>query len=220
MIQGPDRIWRTDIKPYNQVLALTQHMINEGMDNLYKRLETGEDGLVMPEPACCYYDEHTFIDGVVFGPPSVIIDADYANVKSLQLRILMKEGRLQLRKFNGIDPKTKRPSADVFNMVIDDWAVTVPVDVGFTRLDTETKRGKAVKERSAAKGKPDHSIYELLLDLSSMSLGNAKWSFGDWHEDDWCVNELQKKTRPAGWELGQPRNFVKLDESFQRSMEF
>lgn len=105
-------------------------MINEGMDNLYKRLETEEDGLVMPEPAFCYIDENNFIEGVVFGPPSVVIDADYANVKSVQFRILMKEGSLQLRKFNGIDPKTRRPKADIFTLAIENWTITAPVDVG------------------------------------------------------------------------------------------
>lgn len=53
-----------------------------------------------------------------------------------------------------------------------------------------------------------------------MSVGNAKWSFGNWHEDDWCVNELKQKIRPDGWKLGQPRRIMEVDESFRKSMEF
>lgn len=106
-------------------------MINQGIDNLYKRLETGEvvDGTKMPEPAACYADENNFIENVVFGPPTVIVKADYSNVRSVKFRIHMKTGDIQLRKFMGMDPKTKRPLAQVLTMSINDWIVTVPVDV-------------------------------------------------------------------------------------------
>ena len=102
--------------------------------------------------------------------------------------MLMKSGSLQVRKFMGIDPKTKKPSTQKLLLPINDWVVVVPIDVGkshcrrntflvlavtkasgFNKLDLNTPRGIAVQERSAAKGKPNHSIYELLMDLKSKS---------------------------------------------------
>ncbi|KAF7502138.1 hypothetical protein GJ744_006985 [Endocarpon pusillum] len=217
-----DRIWKMDIKPYDQVLALTQHMINQGIDNLYRRLETGEivDGAKLPEPAACYADENNFIEGVLFGAPTVVVKADYSNVRSVRFRILMKSGNIQLRRFLGMDKKTNRPLAEKLSMTINNWIVTVPVDVSFTEVDKNTPRGESIAKRSAAKGKPDHSIYELLMDLESMSLGNAKWEFGNWGEDDWMIGADNKKVRPAGWKLDQPRKFTDFSKDFQTTMEF
>lgn len=91
---------------------------------------------------------------------------------------------------------------------------------GFTEINKDTPRGKAVAERSAAKGKPDHSIYELLMDLQSMALDNATWEFGNWDDNDYLVATNNKKERPPGWKLGEPRRFVDLDKDFQTTMNF
>jgi len=105
-------------------------MINLGIDNLYKRLEVDDipEGK-KPEPASCYADENNYIDNVIFGPPTVTIKADYSNVTSVLFRMHIKSGNVQLRKFLGMDPVKKRPSAQVLTMDIADWYVTVPVDL-------------------------------------------------------------------------------------------
>jgi hypothetical protein len=198
-------------------------MINNGLSNLYKRLETGEvDGTNMPEPASAYADENNFMEDVMFGAPTVMILADYSNVRSVELALHFKSGHAQLRKFLGQDPKTKKPRAQVWKVDIADWVIKVPVDVGFVKVDPDTARGKAVTERSAAKGKPDHSIYELMMDLSSMSVGNAKWDMGTWNDEDYIVptDKPKEQFRPPGWKLGEPRKLTDFDKDFQITLEF
>ncbi|KAG9758075.1 hypothetical protein KCU73_g4085, partial [Aureobasidium melanogenum] len=216
-----DKIYKIKIDPYDQVLALTQHMINEGISNLYTRLQTGEvvDDATKPEPASCYVDEHNCAEDIVFGPPAVIVKADYSNVRSVQFRMSLLSGRFQLRKFMGMNPKTKRPMDEKLILDINDWHITVPVDVGFVEVDTSSPRGKAVAERSAAKDKPDHSIYELLLDLQSMALDNAVWELGRWSDADWTTGQDGKRVRPEGFKLDEPRSFVDLQKTYQTIME-
>ncbi|KAH0372775.1 hypothetical protein KCU65_g920, partial [Aureobasidium melanogenum] len=216
-----DKIYRIKIDPYDQVIALTQHMINEGISNLYTRLQTDEldNGVTKLEPANCYVDEHNFVNDVVFGPPAVIIKADYSNVRSVQFRMSLLSGTFQLRKYIGMNPKTKRPIDEKLVLDINDWHITVPVDVGFVEVDPNTSRGKAVKERSAAKDKPDHSIYELLLDLQSMALDNAVWELGSWSDADWATGQDGKQVRPEGFKLGEPRQFVDFQKTYQTIME-
>ena len=91
---------------------------------------------------------------------------------------------------------------------------------GFTEVNRDTPRGKAIAERSAAKGKPNYSIYELLLDLESMSFGDAIWEFGNWGNDDWMEGPDGTEIRPPGWEPGKPRQFTELSQDFQTTMEF
>ncbi|KAL5610296.1 hypothetical protein FOVSG1_004977 [Fusarium oxysporum f. sp. vasinfectum] len=91
---------------------------------------------------------------------------------------------------------------------------------GFVALDKTTPRGKAVLGRSAAKGKPDHSIMEFLLDLESMAWGDGSWEFGDWGENDWMIDQDGKRHCPPGWKLRAPRTYTDLHPDFQRSLEF
>lgn len=105
-------------------------MINQGISNLYTRLETGEDGVKMPEPAECYADENNYIQGVVFGAPAVVIQADYTNLKSVQFQMRMKSGEMQVRRMKGRDEKTKKFRYQKLTLDINDWKVTVPVDLG------------------------------------------------------------------------------------------
>lgn len=106
-------------------------MINQAIDNLYVRLATGEeiDGAVKPKPGNSYADENNWVKDVNFGPPTVIVNADYSNVRSVRFRMRMKSGNIQLRRFIKMDEETGAPIAEKLNMTIQDWYVTVPVDV-------------------------------------------------------------------------------------------
>ncbi|RBR22925.1 uncharacterized protein FIESC28_04223 [Fusarium coffeatum] len=216
-----DRIWKIKIDPYDQVIALTQHMINEGISNLYTKLERGQEveGAVKPKPGNVYADQNNWAKNVIFGEPCVIVQPDYSNVRNVRFRIAMKTGKIQLYSWK-MNEETGEPVIQKLLMDIDDWHVTIPIDVGFVALDTKTKRGKAVADRSAAKGKPNHSIMELLLDLKSMALENATWEFGDWGEDDYLYDADENPTRPPGWKLDSPREFNQLNPDFQTTMSF
>lgn len=106
-------------------------MINQGIDNLYVKLANGDvvDGAVKPKPASCYADENNWVKDVNFGPPTVIVKADFSNVRSVRFRMRMKSGKIQLRRFIKIDEETGAPITEQLQMAIQDWYVTVPVDV-------------------------------------------------------------------------------------------
>lgn len=107
-------------------------MINQGIDNLYVRLATGEivDGATKPKPGIFFADENNWVKGVQFGPPAVIVKADYGNVRSVRFRINLKSGNIQLRRFIKMDDETGEIIAEKLNMEIQNWHMTVPVDVG------------------------------------------------------------------------------------------
>jgi hypothetical protein len=107
-------------------------MINEGISNLYQLLVDGNevDGAKAPKPGNVYADENNWVRDVAFGTPCVIVQADYSNVRAVKFRITMKSGKVQLRRFIKMDEETGEPIAEKLNMDIDDWHVTVPVDVG------------------------------------------------------------------------------------------
>lgn len=106
-------------------------MINQAIDNLYVRLATGEeiDGAVKPKLGNCYADENNWVKDVNFGPPTVIVKADYSNFRSVRFRMRMKSGSIQLRRFIKVDEENGAIIAEKLNMAIQDWYVTVPVDV-------------------------------------------------------------------------------------------
>ncbi|SCV36832.1 uncharacterized protein FFB14_06275 [Fusarium fujikuroi] len=217
-----DQIWKIKIEPYDQVLALTQQMINEGISNLYRLLEDGNeiDGPVKPKPGNAYADENNWVKNVIFGEPCVIVQPDYSNVRSVKFRMWMKSGKAQIRRFIKMDDDTGEPITEKLLLEIEEWHVTVPIDVGFVALDKTTPRGKAVLDRSAANGKPDHSIMEFLLDLESMAWGDGSWEFDEWAENDWMIDQDGKQHRPPGWKLGTSRSYTDLHPDFQRTLEF
>jgi len=107
-------------------------MINNGIGNLYTRLETGEivDDASLPKAVTEYADENNFMEDVEFGPPTVVIDADFSNVNKVILGLHLKSGTCQIREFLGKDPKTQKPWAKKWTVAIEDWVISIPVDVG------------------------------------------------------------------------------------------
>ena len=96
---------------------------------MYVGLNTNEQGEAKPqEPVSVEVDENNVIEDVVFGPPQIIVKADYSNVKSVDFRLHLKSGTLQLRNYKGkVNGKTQD---ERLRLIVNDWFVTVPVDVG------------------------------------------------------------------------------------------
>ncbi len=107
-------------------------MINEGISNLYRLLEDGNeiDGAVKPKPGNAYADENDWVKNVIFGEPCVIVQPDYSNVRSVKFRMWMKSGKAQIRRFIKMDDDTGEPITEKLFLEIEEWHVTVPIDVG------------------------------------------------------------------------------------------
>lgn len=104
-------------------------MINQGIDNLYKQLETGDEEHECQQPVNFDLDQNSAFEEVTLGPPSIIIDADFSNVKSVRLRLKMKSGKAKI--FNWLGRKKGfKLDGETMKLKIEDWTVTVPVDVG------------------------------------------------------------------------------------------
>jgi hypothetical protein len=109
----------------------TQHIVNQGIDNLFIGLGFDEEGNPVPQPPVpVELDENNFIEDAIFGPPQVIVTSDYSNLKSVDLRLHLKAGTLQLRNYKG--KVNGKAQAEKLRLVINDWFVTVPVDVGMS----------------------------------------------------------------------------------------
>ncbi|KAK1774876.1 hypothetical protein QBC45DRAFT_423868 [Copromyces sp. CBS 386.78] len=220
-----DRIWKISTHPYDQVIALTQHTINQALDNLYLSLPDGEedDGAVGLKPSAASANQDNWIEDVEFGPPAVVVSTEGRNSSIVRFRMHLRSGRIRLsRPHPEAECRNGIPSVfEMLEMVIEDWHVTVSMNIKPTEVDRSNSRGKAIEQRSAAKKNSNHSIQELRLDLSSMSFANAVWDIGTWGLNDcWILyeksgNRHRGPCRPQGWEAGKPRRFEVLCPEFQ-----
>lgn len=104
-------------------------MINQGIDNLYKQLEMGDEEHECQQPVDFQLDRDSALEEVTLGPPSIIIDADFSNAKSVRLRLKLKTGEVKLFRWLGMKKGFKN-DGETMKLKIEDWTVTVPVDVG------------------------------------------------------------------------------------------
>lgn len=104
-------------------------MINQGIDNLYTQLQTEDEVHESQEPAVIELDRDTSFEGVTFGPPNIIIDADFSNVRSVRLRINLKSGTANMSNYLGRNKKGQ-VEEERMQLKIENWTITIPVDVG------------------------------------------------------------------------------------------
>lgn len=101
-------------------------MINQGIDNWYTQLQTDDEADESQEPATIELDNETYFENVTFGPPSIIIDADFNNVRSVRLRVTIKSGEAHMSKYMGRGNKGVH-EYEKLKLKIEDWTVIVPV---------------------------------------------------------------------------------------------
>ncbi|KAF1836074.1 hypothetical protein BDW02DRAFT_578241 [Decorospora gaudefroyi] len=215
----PDRLWKTTMGEYNQVIALTQVMLNEGLKAYWEKLEYEKlqgTGFVFAEAA-----PNQFITDVVFGPPAVILKPSNTDLASLEYQIHLKSGWLQvLRRFD-TKPKTHRfdlsLSTDYFaRYKIKDWVVSVPVKLALRPLPKDSPEYQSATKLME---KGDHSLHQLLVDTSQVGWQQIRViDFGEWQDEDTLLSRdgittLEEK------KVGEKRSFDDEPALFKRNFD-
>ncbi|KAK2758179.1 hypothetical protein FQN54_004023 [Arachnomyces sp. PD_36] len=184
-----DRIDKLSIGKFDQVVALTQQMINAGLQAQYKfAADQGFDrptNVIYPR-----YGSQGFYD-TVFGASRVIVTYAPGNLSSCTFRMLIKSGKLKV--FNS----TEGESVTCYDLR--EFFLACPVNIGLAGVPENSEDYRRIRGLMNKPG--DYTIKQLLVDFSTAQtqvLDPAGCDYGVWTADDWILRNIDVPTPPAG----------------------
>ncbi|KAL3422841.1 hypothetical protein PVAG01_04588 [Phlyctema vagabunda] len=210
-----DRITKAVIGPYDQVVALTQYMINTGLQSQYDWAYSA--GFVKPATIKLgnKYGNQGFYNALL-GPSRIIVSYAPGDLSSCIYRMTITSGQLQIYTSKSDE------NENVTSFSLNNFRLACPVNMGLQGLDPNSADYKRIRSLMNKPG--NYTIQQLLVDFQHAQtrvLDEATCDFGKWTNDDWILKDMHvakpaadaKPTadywRPDKWDVGQPR---KLEE--------
>ncbi|KGO57081.1 hypothetical protein PEX1_052830 [Penicillium expansum] len=213
-----DRIFKTSIGAYDQVIALSQVMINEGLKNLWSKsvfaedlalarsrqtiLEKGEELPELEKPLgfSCSPTPNSFLDEVVFGPPQLILKPTGSDLSSIEYKFHLASGELQAicdenAESSAPEPVKRKPGTRApikkASRLYSRYTIKdwyVTIPIKLSLVPMEPT-SKEFAEAMKLKKKGNHSLQKLLVDTSTINWATATVDLGYWAETDEMVDE-------------------------------
>ncbi|KAF7870613.1 hypothetical protein EAF04_004357 [Stromatinia cepivora] len=194
-----ERVTSLSLGVYDQVIALTQYMINSGFDAAYTVATSGDDS---PQIPLDLTDRLGIgLGNITLGSPRCIISTDADNHGMVIYRMHITGGTVSL--FESMDKTDKR---QIFYH-IDDWFFAFSVNLGFQGVDETSEKFQEIRTQMGMPG--DYTIQTLLVDMSTAQFGSPQMSmctFGNWSADDYIIDANGDRQTPPNAVPGQPRD--------------
>ncbi|KAF2994069.1 hypothetical protein E8E13_002605 [Curvularia kusanoi] len=227
-----DRISRTSMGKYDQVIALSQVMLNEGLRTYWEKGAFEKKQEEMPESQSedgAYQWGYGFsysimpnqyLANAIFGPPSIIMKPSSNDLSSIERP---PTRRLHLGQTNQRTPSRKSTTTKVqyySNYAIKDWKVSVPIKLALRPLSPKSPDYQAAQD---LKQPGNHTLHQLMVDTSSIGWKDINIvDMGEWQEGDKLLyhkNEEEYTTSHPKKRVGEQRQFKDEPEMFRKGFE-
>ncbi|KAL9106678.1 MAG: hypothetical protein Q9227_008330 [Pyrenula ochraceoflavens] len=192
----------------------TQHMINQGLENLFIKKAT--------TIAKNYLTLGNGFKNMVFGSPKIIIETLDDNHTNIFYRIHLKSGNYATAVDgpNGTTPQGTELAR--INYVINDWYFTFMVDLAQIVLtDDNPRKAEALKTMKRMAGK--YTVQQLMVNMKTAKINSpdpSATSFGVWTDKDKFYDANDELLKPDRYQIGQPRVWDKEPQSVQNGFKY
>ncbi|KAF2109646.1 hypothetical protein BDV96DRAFT_651625 [Lophiotrema nucula] len=194
-----DRINRTSTGVYDQVVALTQQLINDTLSDLYLHIFKTAPGTLRFDLTRC---DGSGLANAELGPPRVAVGVEVGGINSMMYQITIKSGTLKM----WLTQDSKNPSLLCYK--VSNWQFAVPAYMIHTDLSKTSSEYNEVRQRMNQPG--DYTIHQLALTLLDAQLGEPYLdfcSFGEWSPEDYIVDASGNQHFPPGEGVSMTRTW-------------
>ncbi|KAH8802583.1 hypothetical protein F5884DRAFT_738213 [Xylogone sp. PMI_703] len=174
-----DRVTKVTVGRYDQVIAMTQYLINSGFSNLYLANQANNP----PEPFTLADRGDGQLKDCLLDAPAVMVDIVSGSTAKVIYYMKFLQGTCLI--YRSTDTKDNSMTNDDMT----GWVLAFPVDLKFSDV-SDPKKILEIKSKITKPG--NYTIQQLLVDMSTADLANFDYKSSTIGGPDWIEDETHK----------------------------